>query len=294
MKSKLPRVWPRRHRRLCPGDEFERGCRRDRAEVGTRGNELWARQLDALSVSSAFAAAAPTGFYLLVASGADGWVTILRKYDSGGNEMWSRRLDPSDLNGSIAADATGVYIAGTPPVRYQPYRPFTAFPGQCRSGSGGDSFVGKYDLDGGEVWTRQFGAADAAWASGLAVDARGVYVVGREGTSMFTASEEWYELPDVLAPATASNDAFLAKFEKTAAAVTAPGPRIFPGCVVNAARYVGGGVAPGEIVTIFGSAMGPSDSVPLRVNDDGKLATALCRHAHPIQRGAGPAPLCIR
>ena len=46
-----------------------------------------------------------------------------------------------------------------------------------------------------------------------------------------------------------ANRAFLAKFDKSNAPVALPGPRIFPDCVVNAASYVGGGVAPGEIVT---------------------------------------------
>ncbi|MGH7486578.1 MAG: hypothetical protein ACREMY_13410, partial [bacterium] len=36
-------------------------------------------------------------------------------------------------------------------------------------------------------------------------------------------------------------------------------PRISWECVVNAASYAGGGVAPGEIVTLFGQAMGPAE-----------------------------------
>jgi uncharacterized protein (TIGR03437 family) len=45
--------------------------------------------------------------------------------------------------------------------------------------------------------------------------------------------------------------------------------------VVNAASYIGGGVAPGEIVTIFGSAMGPPEIVPLNVTAGRTLATSL-------------------
>ena len=45
--------------------------------------------------------------------------------------------------------------------------------------------------------------------------------------------------------------------------------------MVNAASYLGGGVAPGEIVTIFGSAIGPPQLVPLLVTEDGRLATNL-------------------
>jgi uncharacterized protein (TIGR03437 family) len=196
----------------------------------------------------------------------------LRKYDSNGAELWSRQVDPSDLNGRVTADATGVYLAGTPPVRYQPYRPFGVLSGQCRSGSGGDSYVRKYDLNGVEVWTRQFGAADAAWASDLAVNAAGVYVVGQEGTAQVRDDFEHF---DAFGPANPASGAFLAKFEKTAPAVTRPGPQIFPGCVVNAASYVGGGVAPGEMVTLFGQGLGPAEFVSYRVGADGKLAADL-------------------
>ena len=180
----------------------------------------------------------------------------------------------------IAADATGVYVVGR--------TIFTgpALPGQCRSGSGGDSFVRKYDLDGAEVWTRQFGTADAAWASGVAVDASGVYVVGQEGTAQVRDAEELF---NVFAPANPGSAAFLAKFEKTAAALAGSGPRIFPDCVVNAASYVGGGVAPGEIVTLFGSAMGPSELVRLRLTEDRRLATTLADTR--ILFNGVPAPL---
>jgi uncharacterized protein (TIGR03437 family) len=59
--------------------------------------------------------------------------------------------------------------------------------------------------------------------------------------------------------------------------------------VVNAASYLGGGVAPGEIVTIFGSAMGTSDLVPLRLTEGGKLATTLAETR--ILFNGVPAPL---
>jgi uncharacterized protein (TIGR03437 family) len=79
------------------------------------------------------------------------------------------------------------------------------------------------------------------------------------------------------------------KFEKTAAPPAGSGPRIFLDCVVNAASYVGGGVAPGEIVTLFGSAMGPSELVRLRVTEDRRLATTLADTR--ILFNGVPAPL---
>ncbi|HXP83192.1 MAG TPA: IPT/TIG domain-containing protein [Bryobacteraceae bacterium] len=71
--------------------------------------------------------------------------------------------------------------------------------------------------------------------------------------------------------------------------VTDSRPRISPGCPVNAASYVGGGVAPGEIVTIFGAAMGPSETVPLSLTGNGRLDTTLA--GTRILFNGAPAPL---
>jgi uncharacterized protein (TIGR03437 family) len=196
----------------------------------------------------------------------------LRKYNSGGDELWSRKVDPLDFV-TIATDATGVYLAGQVSVEYFPLRLFPALPGQCRSGSGRDSFVRKYDLEGAEAWTRQFGTPDSAWATGVALHPSGVYVVGQVVANAFRDEWETFEPFEGFEPA--SPGVFLAKFEKTAAPVAGSAPRIFPGCVVNAASYVGGGVAPGEIVTLFGSAMGPAELVTSRQTEDRKLATTL-------------------
>ena len=248
-----------------------------------RGTELWTHQSPAAFVS--VAAAVPTGFY---SAGSDASGFLLRRYDSDGNLMWTRRVAESSLfspNGigargsGVVADITGVYVVGTSLAA-------PALPGQCRSGSGGDFFVRKYDPDGAAVWTREFGTVDAAWASGVAVDPSGVYVVGQEGTAM--VRDDW-DLFDVFSTASPTSGAFLAKFEKTAAVVTGSGPRIFPDCVVNAASYVGGGVAPGEIVTLFGSAMGPAELVRLRLTEDRRLATTLAE-THILFDGV-PAPL---
>lgn len=43
---------------------------------------------------------------------------------------------------------------------------------------GFDAFVRKYDLTGGEVWTRQFGTKGHDELLGITVDASGVYAAG--------------------------------------------------------------------------------------------------------------------
>ena len=80
---------------------------------------------------------------------------------------------------------------------------------------------------------------------------------------------------------------FVAKLGKTQ---TVPGdarPQISWECVVNAASYVGGGVAPGEIVTIFGRAMAQAEITPLRV-ENGRLCDHASRNPRPVQRHPSP------
>ena len=67
-----------------------------------------------------------------------------------------------------------------------------------------------------------------------------------------------------------------------------PAPLVEWDCV-NAASRLSGPVAPGELVTILGTDLGPSDAVAGRVLDSGRLATALA--GTEVWIGGTPAPL---
>ncbi|MBI1787162.1 MAG: hypothetical protein HYR60_06365 [Acidobacteria bacterium] len=54
-----------------------------------------------------------------------------------------------------------------------------------------------------------------------------------------------------------------------------PRPSISANGIVNTASYVRGSVAPGEIVTLFGSGIGPESSVGLQLDASGLVATSL-------------------
>ena len=64
-----------------------------------------------------------------------------------------------------------------------------------------------------------------------------------------------------------------------------PGPRpaadegslaaVNEGGIVDAADFVGGGVAPGEIVSIFGTNLGPAEGVQPGFDQTGKLPTSV-------------------
>ena len=143
------------------------------------GNEVWTRQFGSsatdnpLSISADVSGVYVTGYTVGSLPGqtsAGGYDAFVRKYDADGNEVWTRQFGSSaiDYPISISVDASGVYVAG-----------YTsgALPGQTSAG-GYDAFVRKYDADGNEVWTRQFGPSAFDQATGIAVDASGVYVAG--------------------------------------------------------------------------------------------------------------------
>ena len=75
----------------------------------------------------------------------------MRKYDADGTELWTRQFGSSDgeFVYAVSADTTGVYLAGYA---------WGTLPGKTSSG-GSDAFVCKYDADGTELWTRQFGSS---------------------------------------------------------------------------------------------------------------------------------------
>ena len=101
---------------------------------------------------------------------------FVRKYDANGKEVWTRQFGSSprlDLTAGISVAASGIYVAG--------YTRGT-LPGQTSAGSQ-DAFVRKYDANGSEVWTRQFGSSSFDGTAGISVDASGIYVAGStEGT----------------------------------------------------------------------------------------------------------------
>jgi hypothetical protein len=120
-----------------------------------------------------------------VAGGTDGTLpgqisagstdAFVRKYNAAGAELWTRQFGtaPGDEATGVAVDASGVYVVGYT---------FGTLPGQASAGDM-DAFVRKYDFAGNVFWTRQFGTTGIDFASGVAVDATGVYVAGfTEGT----------------------------------------------------------------------------------------------------------------
>jgi uncharacterized protein (TIGR03437 family) len=217
------------------------------------GNDLWTYQFDK---SSIILGAAPDGQGVYVEffpSGGDPDLSV-RRLDPKGSETWTRDIVPSFSAGAIAADATGFYLAGMT---------YSALSGQCYAGQG-DIFLMRFDTSGFPLWTREWGTAGGEGQASIAIGASSVDVSGFSGQTTFVTT-----------------------IEKSS---TAPSqPAIHNECVLNAANYLGGGVAPGEIVTILGSAMGPSDLVKLQPAADGQIPTTLA--GARILFNGEPAPL---
>ncbi len=144
------------------------------------GNEVWTRQFGTSSGDRSWAiSAAAAGVY--VAGGTEGTLlgqtsagredAFLRKYDADGNEVWTRQFGTASDEGISAssADASGVYVAASTSG---------TLPGQASAGDD-DTFVRKYDADGNELWTRQFGTSGYDHAFAISVAASAVYVAGR-------------------------------------------------------------------------------------------------------------------
>jgi uncharacterized protein (TIGR03437 family) len=223
------------------------------------GEELWTRELHNNGDPTLVAVDA-NSIYVV---GNDEGLPVLAKYDSSGNELWIHRFEQSTQSetsvSGIAVDATGIYIAGLTGV---------ALSGLCRTGWS-DAFVRKYNLDGVLVWTQQFsGSLDIRSGTGVAVDAGSVYAVGSTMACRPLVGE-------VDIQEECDSKILLARLEKNPPARVESEPSIFPGCVVNAASFIGGRVSPGEIVTIFGLGLGPPEGKLFDLTAERRLPTTL-------------------
>jgi hypothetical protein len=163
------------------------------------GMEVWTRQFGTNASDAACAVSFDaSGIYVggwtagVFPGQAAGGLAFLRKYDRSGTEVWTRQFGENSILGTISADSSGIYAAGITD---------STLPGQMSSG-GSDAFVRKYDPDGSEVWTRQFGSDDFDSVQKISIDSSGLYVGG------ITRGE----LPGQIR--TGSSDAFLRKYDR--------------------------------------------------------------------------------
>src|SRR3989449_1492417 len=161
-----------------PGDAYDAYLRK----YDLNGTVLWTRPIATESFDYANAVAAdgsrvsiagPTGGSLQWGVSGGGVDAYVQKYDVNGTLLFTGQFGSPDFDTApaVAADRTGTYVAG---------RTEGTILGQTSLGSV-DAFVRRYNVDGNVSnvsWTQQFGTSGYDYASGLAVDATGVYVAG--------------------------------------------------------------------------------------------------------------------
>lgn len=142
------------------------------------GEAVWTRQFGGRGSEDHHGVAADeTGVYVAgsITTGRDfngDSDALVIKYGFEGSVVWVRQFGTraEDHLEGVAVRNGAVYVAGYT---------LGELPGQSSAGDA-DTFVRKYDVDGNELWTRQFGTLghDGRSFRGLATDGRGVYVTG--------------------------------------------------------------------------------------------------------------------
>jgi hypothetical protein len=119
------------------------------------------------------------GVFLALAVGGAGTVGADDDEDDAKFEPaveWTRQFGAFDFDvgRAVGVHDTGVYVFGAVSA---------ALPGQVFAGGPDDVYLRKYDFDGNEIWTRQFGTSgdDFPMAGPVPTDDTGVYVAGWVG-----------------------------------------------------------------------------------------------------------------
>jgi Beta-propeller repeat len=151
------------------------------------GDEIWTRQFGTSNPETANGVSGDSSGVYVVGLQHDNDIgfgdAFIRKYNSDGDEIWTRQFGTSDNDEArgVSADSSGVYVAGVTSGE---------FPGESSSGDA-DIFVRKYNSDGDEIWTRQFGTSELDFVGkvqgggGISVDSSGVYVAGQTSGGTF-------------------------------------------------------------------------------------------------------------
>ena len=208
----------------------------------------------------------PGTFNLTSAGSSDGFVS---KLDSGGNFIWARAIggtSDDEANGVALDDGGNVYTAGffSRTVDFDP-GPGSFF---LTSAGGKDIFASKLDSGGNFVWARAMGGTSEDQASGVALaGSRYVCAVGT-----FRDTADFNPGPGIFNLTSAGGlDIFVSKLRDVRLQrLEGTGLAVF-----NAASLRSGSVAPGEIIFILGSELGPAEGAVGGLGAAGQLLTGI-------------------
>ncbi len=230
------------------------------------GRELWTKQFGTDKVDRVNGVVADSsGVY--VVGRTDGKLSdtsfgsadaFLRKYDTNGMEIWTKQFGTPDMDiaNGVTVDSSGVYVVGRTDGKLS----HTSF-------GSGDAFLRKYDSNGMEIWTKQFGTPDMDIANGVTVDSSGVYVVGRTDDP-FTG-QKGYGLGDVFIRKYDTNgrEMWTKQFGTEALDLAITSKSDSSGVYV--AGIVGGGLLGGQTLEGQTSAGGMSDALVAKYDKNG-------------------------
>jgi len=114
---------------------------------------------------------------------------VLTKWSGDGTEQWTRQWGSADLDygNSVAIDSNdNIYVTGT-----------TGGDLDGNNNAGwSDIFLTKWDADGTEQWTRQWGSEETDYGNSVTVDSVGnIYVTGTTGGNLDgNTNAGWYDI----------------------------------------------------------------------------------------------------
>ncbi len=158
------------------------------AKFDANGTEMWTRSIGCCSSDATGISVGPMGVFVagyeVLGHYADTrYLASVWAMDLNGAELWTRLFwspsscdnddcqPPDAMATGVSLERTGIYVSGWT---------YGTFAGQVNQGDR-DGFVRKYDLNGNELWTRQFGTSNTDIAWGIDSTSAGVFVVGTAG-----------------------------------------------------------------------------------------------------------------
>jgi hypothetical protein len=201
-----------------PGQTASASCDAFLRAYDHNGNELWTRQFGATGPAMANAVDVRNNAVVVVgrvvgplpgqtAQGARD--VFVRKYDAHGKLVWTRQFGSlgNDIAFGVDLEGNSIYVAGDV-AGLLPSQPSYA-------GGPADAFVRRYDLNGKELWTQQFGTTGFDRAIRVAADATRVLVVGRAGGVLPGATDLFTGAPYVFAggPPPTPTDPFVRAYD---------------------------------------------------------------------------------
>lgn len=167
----------------------------------------------------------------------------------------------NDFASGLAVDAAGnAYLTGSTssgnfPMGGTPIQ--RTYGGRTNSGQMGDAFMAEIDPTGEKLlYSSYLGGNSQDIALGLALSGGTVYVAGVTSSTNFPVQSPYQ---GSLSTQDLGYNAFVSAVEGLSS-----GPVL--NAVTNIASYATGSVAPGEVVALFGSAMGPSSIVTAQLD----------------------------